>query len=232
VKRAFFRLRVAATALALGAIALTVPAWADSDPQGATPSAAPTGTPLALRPSKPLELAPEPQHAGVGWKIVAGLVVVGGAFLYARKRARPGKAADAELTIVRRAAVGMRSELLVVNVEGQRLLIGVTPHSIQSLAILDAEEPHARQAVQATASSPLGERFAAMLESASAATDRRPARKAQADKLAAAAPAAEEDDAPRGVSTALAVAPAHRKAADDDDVAGQAMGLLALRGRG
>ncbi len=224
--------RVAATGLALCAMSLTVPAWADSDPQGApaqgaTPPAAPTGTPLALRPGKPIELAQEPQHAGVGWKIVAALVVAGGAILYARKRGRPGKAGSAELTIVRRAAVGMRSELLVVNVEGQRLLIGVTPHSIQSLAILDAEEPKALP-TQAPESA-LGERFAAMLESA----DRRTARRAQPEKpqpekAAATAPASDEDEAPRERSTALAIAPAHRESADDD-VAGQAMGLLALR---
>ena len=50
-----------------------------------------------------------------------------------RPQANP---ASHDLTIVSRTSIGVRSELLIVNVDGQRLLIGVTAGSIQRLATL------------------------------------------------------------------------------------------------
>ncbi len=203
--------RLGATVVALCAIALTVPAWADTGPQPTPAPPAEGGTPLALRAGKAIELAQEPQHAGLGWKIAAVLAVLGGVALYARKRGLPKKLGESgELTIVRRAALGMRSELLVVNVEGQRLLIGVTPHSIQSLAILDADEDRPVRAPAAQSSS-LGERFAAMLGSAEAHNVRDSERESPAPTAAA------------------QLSPAARSVEAEDDVAGQARGLLSLR---
>lgn len=169
------RARLSAIGVAATVIGLTLPASADpaSTVEAApapvavvAPAPAPVeGTPLSLRPGKPLELAPEPAHTGWGWKLVALLSIGGGAAYYWRKRRGQGAAVEASpLLIVHRASVGIRSELLVVNVEGQRLLIGVTPQSIQSLAILDAGEPRAEE-VPAPAGRSLEDRVQAMLES-------------------------------------------------------------------
>jgi flagellar protein FliO/FliZ len=166
-------LRTSAIGLALAAMTMTSPVRADGDeaPPPSPAASAEPATPLVLRPSKPLELAPEPAPSSVGWKVAAVLALAGGLAFYLRK-GRPGaRVKDGGLVVVRRVPVGMRSELLVVNVEGQRLLVGVTPHSIQSLAILDSDEPQpAEEAVRA--STPLGERFAAMLDSARQAIPR------------------------------------------------------------
>jgi flagellar protein FliO/FliZ len=190
-----------AMAVALAATVLTSRARAQSDPPHDTPPAVSQGsTPLALRSPKPLELAQEPSSSGLGWKVVAVMAILGGAAFYLRKRVGPRRVDDGQLTIVRRAAVGMRSELLVVNVEGQRLLLGVTPHSIQSLAVLDGDEA-ADQSVSETKAQEqaLEQRFAALLKS----TESR-------------AGAPRPDAMPRA----------------EDEVAGQARGLLGLRRQG
>ena len=198
---------VAASMLTGDVYALEQPDPAIAPAEGVPPmlaaSPAASGIPLAIRP-KPIVLAPDSSDSGLGWKIVAFLALVGGGAYYLRKRGRPaGVAADGRLTIVRRASIGIRSELLVVNVEGQRLLIGVTPNSIQSLAILEADEPEQVRAAdpQPSGSTTVGERFAAMLQAA----DGRPSAATRAE-----APTAE----------------------DEDDRAGQARGLMALRRRG
>jgi flagellar protein FliO/FliZ len=224
---------VAAIGVALAATVLTPRARAQQDPPRDTVSA-PTvaaserrrddevATPLALRPTKPLELAQEPARAGGAWKIVAVFVILGGAAFYLRKRIQPRRIEEGQLTIVRRTTVGLRSELLIVNVEGQRLLIGVTPHSIQSLAVLDGIEADAPEFVAASerrrnedAASerrrgddealaqerPVGERFAAVLKSAET-----PRPEANRPKLPA--------------------------ASEEPYVAGQARGLLGLRRQG
>lgn len=208
------RRRLAATALALAATSLTAPAVADGEERAAeAPSVAPPSTPLSLRPSRALELAPEPQHGATAWKVAFVLALVGGAALYLRRRGAPIKVSGAELTIVRRAPLGLRSELVVVNVEGQRLLLGVTSHSIQSLAILDSDDPQAASVgTPARPSSSLGERFAAMLDTA--------ARAAVADAPTPAADVPQRPPAPE------------RPVLHHEDVAEQARGLLALRRAG
>ena len=45
-----------------------------------------------------------------------------------------------ELRILRRTSIGVRSELLVVEMGGQRLLLGVTPNTIQNLYIASFAE--------------------------------------------------------------------------------------------
>lgn len=133
-------------------------------------------TPLQLRPApKPLELAPSKGGIGGGWKIVL-LVGAGAAGLVWYKRKRAAGVAPAEpngeLQVLRKASLGGRGELVVVQVDGQRLLLGVTAQSITSLATLaydevDARErasapPTARVDVAADADT-LGDRFATML---------------------------------------------------------------------
>lgn len=206
---------VAAILVAASVTGLTLAARAD-DPAVAPAAAAAapepvSATPLVLRPTRPLATAPEPTHASTGWKIAAACIVLAGAAFWLRKRMQPAGlvAPNVPLAIVRRTPVGFRSELVVVDVEGQRFLLGVTPHSIQSLATLDGDsQPDV--AAAAAGGSTVGDKFSAMLDSAGRRTSLRD----------------------RAEPPASVVAPAAAPAAHDDlDVAGQARGLLALRGR-
>ena len=218
--------RSLAMAVALSATVLTQVASAQSDvPRDTSSPPADSATPLALRPSKALELSREPQQPGLGWKVVAVVAILGGAAFYVRKRALPKRADDRGLTIVRRAPIGLRSELLVVNVEGQRLLIGVTPHSIQNLAVLDGEEAAAPVPGEETDTGPsaLGDRFAAMLK---AADPRDGARGTELPRRSDSSQDAARLAAPEGLRADLP------DAAREAALAGQARGLVGLRRRG
>jgi flagellar biogenesis protein FliO len=175
------------------------------------------GTPLTLRPSKPLELAREPvSTTGMGWKLGALALVLGVVAFYSRRKLSSKRIDDTQLTIVRRATVGFRSELIVVNVEGQRFLLGVTPQSIQSLALLDGDDatvPALAPAPSPDASSSLGDRFAAMLDAAD-----RPDPVARSPRREVAAKVA------KVASTEAAVS-----FDEEPDIGTQARGLLALR---
>lgn len=97
---------------------------------------------LPVRPSRPLVLNQEAPSSGWGFKAFAMAVVAGGAYVvWKRKKtmARPGQDPQV-LRVVRRASVGVRSELVVVEVEGKRLFLGVTPNSINTLAVLADED--------------------------------------------------------------------------------------------
>lgn len=177
--------RLAATALTLAAMVLAPAVHAEPDP---APPVAPVDapSPLGLRPSKPLELAREPEHLTLGWKLVGVLVILGATVVYFRRRAGAKGPRDLGLTIVRRTTIGLRSELLVVNVEGQRLLLGVTPHSIQSIAVLDSEAPAAPPAL---AEESLGDRFAGIIDAAERSVGPNPLR----PRAMAALPEADDD---------------------------------------
>ena len=146
-----------------------------------------------------------PPRSSAAWKIAAFVVVLAAAALWLRRKVLPKATGDARLSIVRRAAIGFRSELLVVDVEGQRLLLGVTPHSIQSLATLEGETEDGEAAAPAAA---LSDRFGALLDAAAGSGREAPSH--------AGKPQPERTTPP---------------ADDGDGVAGQARGLLALRGR-
>lgn len=108
------------------------------------------GQPLTLKPPQPLNLAPE--SAGTPWyvKLLAFLGVAGlGAWFWRRQRAR--SAPDfgaAKLRVMSRATVGPRTELLVVDAGGTRVLLGVTAQTVSTLAVLpdEGEEPAAERA--------------------------------------------------------------------------------------
>lgn len=210
-------------AVALAATLLTHAARAQLDPPQDTSSPnADTATPLALRANKPLELSREPEHTSLGWQVVAVVAIIGGAVFYMRKRVLPQRPDAGGLAIVRRTPIGLRCELLVVNVEGQRLLIGVTPHSIQSLAVLDGEEA---EAISGETSNPVptavGDRFAAMLKAAEPRDDVRGGAQARRSESGS--------EGARATADALRANPpeASREAA----LAGQARGLAGLRRR-
>ncbi|MBM4376317.1 MAG: FliO/MopB family protein [Deltaproteobacteria bacterium] len=95
--------------------------------------------PLVLRKpaDKPLELSSTSSTDGFGLKLGICAAIVGGAVWLLRKRGilAPPKQAH-PMTILGRTAIGVRSELLLVDVDGQKLLLGVTPSSISRLAVL------------------------------------------------------------------------------------------------
>ena len=99
------------------------------DPAPPVEAEKPAGKPLELRPNRSSD-GSGAGGFGIGMKLAAIAAVFGGAFLLF-KRKNGGFASPRSVgvgpRIVSRTAVGMRNELLVVEVEGQRLLIGVTP---------------------------------------------------------------------------------------------------------
>ncbi len=108
----------------------------------------PKDAPLKLRKGggKPLELANETPTSGWWYKLLACGFIIGGAmWLLKRRKLLPQQAEKQHsMTILGRTGIGVRSELLIVNVDGQKLLLGVTPSSIQRLAVLvDSDDvPH------------------------------------------------------------------------------------------
>lgn len=113
--------------------------------EGAAPAAEPlpqpsaAATPLPVRHDKPLALAPEARGIPIGAKLgVVALVAGAGAWAWSRRRqkARGMPARTHTLEVLARTSIGVRSELIVVDVDGQSLLLGVTPASIQRLAVL------------------------------------------------------------------------------------------------
>lgn len=149
-----------ATPPALAAPAVTTPLNLRGEGTAAAPGSAPSsGTPWAI----PLAL-------------LAGLAGLG-VFVAKRRpdllsalRSQAGIPAtgwNGSLTVLRRTGLGMRNELVVVELNGQVMLLGVTPGSIQSLAVLPEEEFTQEEAAPAKEeNNGLGERFAAILDAA------------------------------------------------------------------
>jgi flagellar biogenesis protein FliO len=139
-------------AMALFATALTrsasadVPADAPVAAATASVAATPMATPLQVRPSAPLVLEPAPTGPGVGWKVLALFVAAGcGVWIWKKRAASSIDKRVPELRIIGRTSAGPRCELLLIELEGQRMLLGVTPQSIQNLYIVadaPSEQPN------------------------------------------------------------------------------------------
>jgi flagellar biogenesis protein FliO len=133
---------LAVIAVALSATLLTDPVRAE--PVAPPPPASEPGLPV--RPDKPLMLEPAPASTGAPWKLAAFVVLAAGGFWAWKRRAKTGPVGEqAELRILRRTTVGVRSELILLELEGQKVLIGVTPSSMQTLYLLpeNSEEERA-----------------------------------------------------------------------------------------
>lgn len=214
-------------------VPIAAPTISPPAPAAAPPVSAPrVETPLPVRPSRPIELAPARQGTGTG---MAFLVVFVGAAVglgYWLRRGHAAPTADAgglKLSILQRASVGVRSELLVVDVAGQRLLLGVTPASVQHLAVLDSPEARATPADDAPAgdgpADRIGSRFEAMLGAARESIGPRESLAREREFAARERePVAREREPERRTRSA-----AHR-AAPRREVEEQARGLLALGG--
>ncbi len=95
--------------------------------------------PLVIRrtPEKPLELSAQTPSDSIWIKLaVCGLIVGGAVYLLRKRGLLKAPARSHTMTIVSRTGIGVRSELLVVDIDGQKLLLGVTPGSISRLAVL------------------------------------------------------------------------------------------------
>jgi flagellar biogenesis protein FliO len=127
----------AVAALTFGVSALTT-SLALADEAGPPPPPEPQkATPLHVRVSKPLALAEAPRTSHIGTALAAIAVLIGGGVWIARRRSasgQPGK--EHQIHIAARRAIGVRSELIVVEVDGHPMLLGVTPGAIQRLAVL------------------------------------------------------------------------------------------------
>jgi flagellar protein FliO/FliZ len=126
-------IRGAVISLALSASLLTGVALADD--------ANIAGTPLTLRGSKTAianETAPT-NVAGLLAKIGIVLTIGGaGAWWFLRRKQGDAKASSLRnIKIVTRTSVGLRQDLVWIEVAGQQLLLGVTPSQITTLAELD-----------------------------------------------------------------------------------------------
>ncbi|MFO0553006.1 MAG: flagellar biosynthetic protein FliO [Polyangiaceae bacterium] len=100
------------------------------------------GTPLSLRPNR--EESASLGGTSIGTKLLLVGLILGAAFLYFRTR-RVNRGADGRPApsvaprVLGRTSIGVRSELLVVEVDGQRLLLGVTPSAISTLSLLSGD---------------------------------------------------------------------------------------------
>jgi flagellar protein FliO/FliZ len=124
------------------------------------------GTPLQLRGSASAATEEPVAPSTIGWKLATmAAIAAGGAFYLKRKQASNVAPARA-IRVVSRVAVGVRTELVVVEVDGQRLLLGITPASVQRLASLGDEPVAPERGADDNASSAasLGERFDAVLQ--------------------------------------------------------------------
>lgn len=94
--------------------------------------------PLVLRESK--AEAPAQSSPSTTTTLLKGLGVAGVAIaafaLFKRKKIQGTKSSGVEVKIVGRTALGMRTEVCVVDVGGERLVLGVTPTTVTTLSIL------------------------------------------------------------------------------------------------
>jgi flagellar biogenesis protein FliO len=136
--------RTIAGALALGVSLLTASASA---------------TPLDVRHDGTPPPPAQPSH--VGLELMGFAAALGGAAFWLHKRRRNGvkNVVNAQARIVSRTSIAVRSELLVVDIGEQRLLLGVTPSSIRHIADLEPAQEEAR-------ATDVGPRFQALVDSA------------------------------------------------------------------
>jgi flagellar protein FliO/FliZ len=202
-----------APAVLPGAVSAAAPSVAPPpvvEPAHEGAESAKPATPLSVRPATPVQLAPDAPASGFGFKLFFGAAIIGGLAWYLRKRGvglGPGLAGAVRRPTVEapkvlaRTRIGLRQELVVVEVSGQRFLLGVTPHSIQSVAVLnDPEEEEAAADTAARSSAPdptVHDRFEALLSRTREPVDaRRPSASTRAIRAAVDVDD-EESDEPR-----------------------------------
>jgi flagellar biogenesis protein FliO len=121
------------------------------------------GTPLPVRATHPVELAPNGPAGSSAWKLIlvpAGILVA--AFYLKRKKQGAPLAKPVSPKVISRTRIALRSELVVVEIEGARYMLGVTPSNISCVAELVTEEKEEEKPASVSA------RFDALLARAKA----------------------------------------------------------------
>lgn len=144
-------------------------------PGDAAQPAAPS-TPLHLRSSGGLNLSSPGTTTSRPWLsnlLLIALVGGAGFFLYKRKEAanKRGPSAPATMRVLGRLPLGGRGEAVMVEIEGRRMLLGVTAQSVQHIADIEdePEAPAAASALREAGREAGREPFADMLRAARAA---------------------------------------------------------------
>jgi flagellar biogenesis protein FliO len=144
-----------ALAAAAAVVAASPPVAAAAPPVAAPAVAAAKEpeAPLALRPPAPLTLAAEPPATPWGYKALFGAAILAAGVLVWKKRralAANPKAAT-PVRVLGKTTMGLRGELALVEVGGMRLLVGITPSSMQTLAVLPDDFTEAALAAEEAA---------------------------------------------------------------------------------
>jgi len=118
-------------------VASEVQPGADGLPDGKT-------TPLQLRsePEPNAALETEPDMSLWYQLLLFAVVAAGGLVVWRKYKRGPADLPTHQLNILTRTSVGVRSELLVVEVDGRKMLLGVTPQAIAHLDVLDGGPSH------------------------------------------------------------------------------------------
>lgn len=123
--------------------AVLAPAPAPAPAPGAATAKAAGDKAAWLRPSAPAKKQPvasAPASAGPVRVVFAGVVVaaLGAAAMFHRRRRRGvAQTLRSELTVVSRARVGNKADVVVLDVGGRKILLGVTDSEVSRLAWLD-----------------------------------------------------------------------------------------------
>jgi flagellar biogenesis protein FliO len=225
---------------------------------GAAPAAAPK-TPAWLAPksaSKPPQVGAGAPRMGLGRSLIAllSVSVLGGTALYLRsKKKNAPKARLAQLRVVGATKLGGRAQLVLAEVNGRQILLGVTDASVRKLGWMDSEAAEEEEELSSArprlmaAGTELGARQArTVVEAAPAPAPKRTFRDLLAsavgnlgsrpdDDSAALTLAAETQDtftrtAPRTAEKRSVEAPRKNGNPQMIDLEGQAKGLLARLG--
>lgn len=210
--KTFLRSAVMAMTLAASAPSLAAEnaAEAAKPPAGApAPEAGDKSAALPTRPSHPIELAPASGSTSWSFRLLLVALVAAAGFAFWKRR-NTKQAGSAELPHVRvlgRSSVSMRGEVALIEAGGTRLVIGVTPSSITTLAVLpDAPEAETAEEAEAEAAEDRPRSLLAQLEPARSLTERARAILERRVEAARTAPAA----------TKVAAARYAESAADDE----------------
>ena len=179
-------------------------------------------TPLSVRPTPAthLTLAPSSEGIGTGLKVLA-ILGVGGALAFFIRRKRTATSVPASrISVVARESLGVRSEVVVLDVEGTRLLVGLTPTTMQTLAVLDSTEEVGQDVAEEEEPFQPNETFGDRVRSLLGTVEASPPR------VAAAKPAPAKPRPASSMSKPLPSTKSNRANLAMRDVAGQARGLL------
>jgi len=122
--------------VALGSTA----AHAANGPEAATKTPAWLAPKGPVKPSKPVA-AGSSLGLGRSLAVLFFVSVLGGSALYLRsKRNKTPKARLAQLRVVGATKLGGRAQLVLAEVEGRKILLGVTDNSVRKLGWMDAEQ--------------------------------------------------------------------------------------------